>query len=522
LALLGGAALLLAYLPLLALHFRLLWLRPHLQFVPFVVLGAGVLALVRLRAPGTVLAAPGRSTYVLAAAAWVLLAGAELLYSPWLGAVAALAALAAAVLGVGGRPLLGRLWPALALLCLAVPPPSGLDRDLILSLQRLTTAWSSRVLDYLGVLHLRAGNVIEVGGRRMLVEEACSGINSLLPIVACTLFFVFLVRRPPLRAALLLAAAVGWVLAANMVRVVIVISLSASGGLNLTGGWRHEAVGLALFAVVLALVASTDRLLQFLAETREAAPPSAAPPGPAPLIPARHPWFASWPVAVAFLLPAAFHVWAYGGGGPRVGRAATAALASLSAETLPARCAAWERQGFATETRDPGSPYGQFSSLWTYGHGASTATVSLDHPFAEWHDLSRCYTAQGWVIDEETLHESSGAVNLPGGYMEVKLSQPGSRCGHLLFCQFDGDGRPLPPRRLGWARLAAGRHEGSLRRLWQLARGTPEPPLAEPVGPVYQLQLFCEGFAPPTPAEQQQTQALFLQSWMALRQHWPD
>jgi exosortase len=517
-ALLGGAVLLLAYLPLLALHFRQLWLRPHMQFVSFVLLGAGVLAIVRLRSPGTVMGAAGPGTYVLAAAAWVLLAGAELLYSPWLGAVAALVALTAAVLGIGGTPLLRRLWPSLALLCLAVPPPFELDRELILGLQRLTTAWSSRMLDYFGVLHLRTGNVIEVGGRRLLVEEACSGVNSLLPVVACTLFFVLLVRRPPIRAALLVAAAVVWVLAANMVRVVGIAYLSTSRGLDLTTGWRHEAVGFALFAVVLALVASTDKLLQFLAgppANRAATLPVSA------SLPARRPWFAAWPVALAFLLLVGFHFWAYGGVSPREWPVADEALASLDAESLPAHCTAWERQGFATETRNPGSAYGETSQTWSYGHGGSVATLSLDYPFPDWHDLTRCYTGQGWVIDEETIHESDGAEDIPGGYVAVKLSQPGYRSGYLLFCQFDGHGRPLLPRR-GGAHLSASHHENALRRLWQLARGTPEAPPVEPAGPVYQLQLFCEGFSPPTPTQQQQSQTLFIQCWMALRQHWPD
>jgi exosortase len=521
----GATALLLAYLPLLALHFRQLWLRPHLQFVPFVLLGAVVLAVVRVRAPGLVLAAPGRGTYALAAAAWALLAAAEVLYSPWLGAVAALVALAAAVLGVGGRPLLGRLWPSLALLVLAVPPPLELDREIVLALQRLTTAWSSRVLDYFGVLHLRAGNVIEVGGRRLLVEEACSGVNSLLPVLACTLFFVLLVRRPAVRAALLVAAGVAWALAANMVRVVAVACLSTPGGPDLTTGWRHEAVGFGLFAVVLALVVSTDKLLQFLAEARPTVPSPGAfpaePTAPVPVSPARRPWFASWPVALAFLLPAAFHVWAYGGVVAREWPTAGEAVASLDGDSLPARCADWERQGFATETRNPGSAYGEFSRTWSYAHGGSVATVCLDYPFPDWHDLTHCYTGQGWVIDEETVHESAGTEGLPGGYVEVKMSQPGYRRGYLLFCQFDAHGRPLPPHR-GGVHLPVARHEATLRRLGSLARGTPEPPTAEPEGPVYQLQLLCDGFAPPTPSQEQQAQALFVQSWTALRQHWPN
>jgi exosortase len=515
--LLGGVALGLAYLPLLVAHLRQLWLRPHYGFLPFVLLGAAVLAVVRLRGPLT-RAAPPRGTTALAAAAWVLLVAAELLYSPWLGAVAALTALAAAALGAGGVPLLRRLGPCLAMLALLVPPPFELDRSLILALQRLTTAWAGLVLDYLGVPHVLAGNVVEINGRRLLVEEACSGINSLLPTLACSLFFVLLVRRPPVRAALLVAAAVAWALTANMARVVVVASLSASHGLDLTTGRRHEAVGFVLFGVVLALVWSTDKLLEFLAAPT-GAPMSAS--DPCVVAPPPRPWFAAWPVALAFLAVPALHFWAYGRADAREWPAAADAVAALDADALPACCALWERQGFTTETRDPGSSYGETSRAWTYRHGADVATASLDYPFPDWHDLTRCYTSQGWVIDEETVHDAAGAGDVPGGYVEVKLSQPAYQCGYLLFCQFDGRGRPLPPRH-GGARLALSRHESALRQLGQLVRGSPAAPPDEPGGPVYQFQLLWEGSAPPTPVQQQQARVLFLEGWKSLRRHWPE
>ena len=126
---------------------------------------------------------------------------------------------AALLYAVGGARLFRAALPAWLLLWLIIPPPFELDRQLILWLQSLTTRWASAVLDFLGQYHVLAGNVVEIGGRRLFVEEACSGVNSLFSAAACTLFFVFLVRRPPLHAALLLAASVGWVLAANVVRV---------------------------------------------------------------------------------------------------------------------------------------------------------------------------------------------------------------------------------------------------------------------------------------------------------------
>ena len=49
---------LVAHLPLLLTHARALWLRPHYQFFPLVLLGAGILAWQRLRGCGPL--RPGR------------------------------------------------------------------------------------------------------------------------------------------------------------------------------------------------------------------------------------------------------------------------------------------------------------------------------------------------------------------------------------------------------------------------------------------------------------------------------
>ena len=273
----AGACVLLAHLPLVAVHAQQLWIRPHYQFFPLVLLGAAVLAWSRRGQVGSLTPGSAVRTSLVLAAAWILLAAAELLYSSWLAAVACLVVVAALLYGIVGGRLLRLLLPAWALLWLAIPPPFGLDSLLVRSLQTLTTRWSSGVLDLLRVYHVMEGNVVEVGGRRLLVEEACAGINSLFSVLACTLFFVLLVRRPPLRAFLLTLAAVAWVLLANVGRVVTVAYFSARGGVNLADGWRHDALGLLLFALALVMIWSTDRLLLFLSRPRSPAAPATPP-----------------------------------------------------------------------------------------------------------------------------------------------------------------------------------------------------------------------------------------------------
>src|SRR5205823_1055042 len=134
--------------------------------------------------------------------------------------------------------------PAMILLSVAIPPPFELDRTLILGLQTLTAHWGSQVLDLMDVYHVLAGHVVEISGRQFMVEEACSGINSLFSVLGFTLFFVFITRRHPVHIVLLAVAAMGWVLVANVLRVFTITYFGAVYDVDLTSGWKIEFLGI--------------------------------------------------------------------------------------------------------------------------------------------------------------------------------------------------------------------------------------------------------------------------------------
>ncbi len=148
------------------------------------------------------------------------------------------------------------------------------------------------------------------------------------------------------------------------------------------------------------------------------------------------------------------------------------------------------------------------------------AGFSLDYPFPAWHDLTRCYTGQGWALDEQAVHKPSQADGADlGGYVVVRFTKPGYRSGYLLFCQFNKDGTPLDPR-LGAAYLSIYRQEAALKRWWYRLQGAPDPTPAEPAPPVYQLQLFVESYAPLSAAERAAAEAFFLEGRRTLRKQW--
>ncbi len=115
------------------------------------------------------------------------------------------------------------------------------------------------------MIHLTEGNVIKITSRPLMVEEACSGVSSLFAVVGVTLFYVLWTGRKPVAAALLVLAASFWVVLGNIARVVAVVFAEATWGIDLASDWRHEVGGFVIFAAVLGLTLSTDRLLRFLA-----------------------------------------------------------------------------------------------------------------------------------------------------------------------------------------------------------------------------------------------------------------
>ncbi len=187
--------------------------------------------------------------------------------------------LLAALLGLAGErvrvcPL---NWPAVAALALwplSAPIPPGTYTRLTSHLQLWVTGVVLHLLNLLGVPAVQTGNVITLTHTSVGVEEACSGVRSLMACVVAGLFFsATLVRRPAARGLLLVLAA-PLALGMNLVRS-FTLTLLANAGVDISGAW-HDLTGFAILGVTAALLGG----LALLLESRE--PPVSTPAaGPA-------------------------------------------------------------------------------------------------------------------------------------------------------------------------------------------------------------------------------------------------
>ncbi len=189
---------------------------------------------------------------------------------------ASVAALLAGLFALSPEPLrmVSLNWTSFAaatMWLLAAPMPPGTYSTVTLKLQTGVTGAVLVALHLLGVAARQQGHLIELANTTVGVEEACSGIRSLLSCVFVGFFLsAFLLRRPWSRVWLLVLAPV-LAVAMNFVRS-LTLTLLVNAGVDINGFW-HDATGYAILVVTAVLLVGAAHLAEPAgARPREAAP----------------------------------------------------------------------------------------------------------------------------------------------------------------------------------------------------------------------------------------------------------
>jgi len=154
-------------------------------------------------------------------------------------------------------------WPAgvaIFLWLLSAPLPPGTYGTLTHGLQAGVTGVVLAVLHFLGIAAVQHGNIIQLTTVSVGVEEACSGVRSLVSCVYAGFFFSATLVRGAKARALIIALAAPLAVAMNLVRS-LTLTLLAHHGVDITGGW-HDVTGFAVLGVTSAVLAGLAVMLE--------------------------------------------------------------------------------------------------------------------------------------------------------------------------------------------------------------------------------------------------------------------
>jgi exosortase A len=142
-----------------------------------------------------------------------------------------------------------------------IPLPYILYDAIAFPLKLFVSKYSVAFLGVIGIPVYRDGNVINLVNTTLEVADACSGIRSIVSLLALATALAYFSQKGWLKRTILIVMAIPIAVFANGVRVIGTGILATRYGSKAAEGFFHEFAGLVIFGVAMALLLLTSVLL---------------------------------------------------------------------------------------------------------------------------------------------------------------------------------------------------------------------------------------------------------------------
>jgi exosortase len=147
-------------------------------------------------------------------------------------------------------------------LILAIPIPALIFNTVSIPLQVLASQASSEFLTFCDVPVLREGNVLQLTNTALGVAEACSGLRSLLSLIALSVILGYMRWRGVAQRVVLIALSVPVALLLNIVRITITGIIAENWSVKYAMGFFHEFSGWVVFVLAFFVLYLVSSLMQ--------------------------------------------------------------------------------------------------------------------------------------------------------------------------------------------------------------------------------------------------------------------
>ena len=167
-----------------------------------------------------------------------------------------------------GAPFLKRAWFSLLFLFFMIPWPYVIYYAATFPLQLLATKISMVALNIVGVPAVRDGNIIHLPGISLEVAEACSGVRSMISLLALGALYSYLTQKRLWARGALFLSTLPIALATNAIRVFLTALLAYAAEAPVTEEPWHSALGMSVFVIAFLLLFLFSGLLSFIQRKR--------------------------------------------------------------------------------------------------------------------------------------------------------------------------------------------------------------------------------------------------------------
>ena len=170
----------------------------------------------------------------------------------------------------GGRAT-RTVWFPLGYLVLMLPMPPYMMNVIAFRLKVFAARAGSGIAVRLGIPLARSGMTIHIPAGSLRIADPCSGLRSLIALVALGALFAYLTRGKTWKRVVLFASAVPLAVLANVVRIAVLCVVANIWGIDAALGFFHDFSGLLLFMIAFVGLVTVRKLLRFETEREETA-----------------------------------------------------------------------------------------------------------------------------------------------------------------------------------------------------------------------------------------------------------
>lgn len=142
-----------------------------------------------------------------------------------------------------------------------VPLPMVIITQLSFQMKIYAAKMAAVLLKLMQIDAVREGAVIRLARTVVIVDDVCSGLRSLVSLLALGVVMAYWMKAVWWRRGILVIAVIPVAIVTNIMRVVLLSLISEYGGVRYATGWMHDVTGVLVFAGAFVLMFALSRRL---------------------------------------------------------------------------------------------------------------------------------------------------------------------------------------------------------------------------------------------------------------------
>jgi len=175
-------------------------------------------------------------------------------FEPFMRRISILVTLSGLVYFLLGSRIFKILLFPIGYLIFMIPPPYALFKSIAVNLRLFSATVTYVIINAFGIPIVQQGTNLDLPNISLVVADFCTGILSLISIIAIAVFYAYLTQRTLLNRTLLVLLSIPIAIFGNIFRLTVTVVLAYFYGGRVLGSFIHQFHGTVNFIVTLTLL----------------------------------------------------------------------------------------------------------------------------------------------------------------------------------------------------------------------------------------------------------------------------